>query len=391
MRRRMKVKMASVSSVSLLLLCCSAISSAGSKETCDLYAATGADFTVPVVAAVHRMDTLIWKHDGELIFSRRKESTFLKGRKEDVSEDGSLKLTNVQKSHEGSYVSEVFDTDGKKKGPFEAKHLCVMHGVPTPSVTSTCNASSKVTFTCKVTPKDKDLRFAWLQNDKVLEKEKGPILTTSLDLVKTDPISCKVSNLASSVTSAPVTHDCKANTSFLPETLLGINTWIFVGTGGGVVLVLIVVVVVCCVCTKRRKRLRLKGDVLFIVALTCGKINLDVYLCFIYCDCAFIFLTPQKRGSFAWRGPMTRSHIVILQVNTLIIFISTPSSRPATPGLASIVTEPPTTPTPTLALSPAPEDLHRPRDHPVRLTKSSRLLFLSPGKTLPRRHECDSA
>ncbi|XP_034406122.1 T-cell surface antigen CD2-like isoform X2 [Cyclopterus lumpus] len=260
MRRRMKVKMASVSSVSLLLLCCSAISSAGSKETCDLYAATGADFTVPVVAAVHRMDTLIWKHDGELIFSRRKESTFLKGRKEDVSEDGSLKLTNVQKSHEGSYVSEVFDTDGKKKGPFEAKHLCVMHGVPTPSVTSTCNASSKVTFTCKVTPKDKDLRFAWLQNDKVLEKEKGPILTTSLDLVKTDPISCKVSNLASSVTSAPVTHDCKANTSFLPETLLGINTWIFVGTGGGVVLVLIVVVVVCCVCTKRRKRLRLKEE-----------------------------------------------------------------------------------------------------------------------------------
>jgi len=32
----------------------------------------------------------------------------------------------------------------------------------------------------------------------------------------------------------------------------------------------------------------------------------------------------------------------------------------------------------------------RPRDHPVRLTKSSRLLFLSPGRTLSRYKECDS-
>lgn len=57
----------------------------------------------------------------------------------------------------------------------------------------------------------KDLRFAWFQNNQVLEKEKGQTLMKSVDLVKADPISCKVSNLASSVTSAPVTQTCIVN------------------------------------------------------------------------------------------------------------------------------------------------------------------------------------
>ncbi|XP_056286766.1 T-cell surface antigen CD2-like isoform X2 [Pseudoliparis swirei] len=256
---RMRMKMAPVSTISLLLLCCSAVSSAGSKEACNLYAATGANFTVPLVAALDQQDTLKWRHNGTSILYWKKQS-FVIGRKESLSENGSLKLTGVQQGNAGSYIPEVHDVIGNRKGTFELMQLCVMDGAPRPSVNITCNAPSAVTFTCHVQPEAKDLRFAWFQNNQVLEKEKGQTLMKSVDLVKADPISCKVSNLASSVTSAPVTQTCIVNKFMFPDEIFGINTWILVAVRGGVVLVLIVVVIVCCICTKRRKRSRLKEE-----------------------------------------------------------------------------------------------------------------------------------
>ncbi|TNN70258.1 T-cell surface antigen CD2 [Liparis tanakae] len=258
---RMRMKMAPVSTISLLLLCCSAVSSAGSKEACNFYAVTGGNFTVPMVAALDQQDTLKWKHNDTPILHWKNQESFVVGGKESISENGSLKLTGVKQSDAGSYVPEVYDVKGTKKGTFEVMQLCVMDGAPRPSVSITCDApSAAVTFTCRVQPKADGLRFAWFQNNQVLEKKKDQTLMISVDLVKADPISCKVSNLASSVTSAPVTHTCIVNQFNFPDEIFGVNTWILVAVGGGVVLVLIVVVIVCCACTKRRKRSRLKEE-----------------------------------------------------------------------------------------------------------------------------------
>ncbi|XP_068575839.1 T-cell surface antigen CD2-like isoform X2 [Cebidichthys violaceus] len=255
---RMVMKMAAVSTISLLLLCCSAISSTDSKEVCD-YLATGANFTVPMMSTVVESDRLRWKHDNKYIVDR-KAGEFLEGNKMLISENGSLKLTNVMKKNSGSYVPEVFDKDGAKKLiKFEVKGLCVIDPVLKPVVKPACKKPANVQFTCDVQAKTKDHNFEWLMNG-VLEKEKSQTLTRQADQVKTDSFSCRVSNKVNSMTSAAVVQPCIEITSFFPETLLGINTWIFVGAGGGVVLLLIIVVIVCCVRSKRRKRLQLKEE-----------------------------------------------------------------------------------------------------------------------------------
>ncbi|KAK9523975.1 hypothetical protein VZT92_017849 [Zoarces viviparus] len=261
----MVMKMAAVSTISLLLLCCFAISSTDSEEKCDYFAATGANFTVPLGFAIHKSDRLRWKHGNTKTILDRKDGKFLMGRKELISEDGSLKLTNVIKSDAGSYIPEVTDKEGIKKGAFKGKRLCVMDPVPKPVVTTTCKKKTPVSdaqFTCKVKTTQTNHTFAWLRtNNKAFEKEKGDTLTRRADQVKTDSFSCIVSNRVSSITSEPVVQTCiDNNASFFPDTLLGINTWIFVGAGGGIVLLLIIVVIVCCVRTKRRKRMQLKEE-----------------------------------------------------------------------------------------------------------------------------------
>jgi len=99
--------------------------SKGSKEACNLYAATGANFTVPLVAALDQQDTLKWRHNGTSILHWKKQS-FVIGRKESLSENGSLKLTGVQQGNAGSYIPEVHDVIGNRKGTFELMQLCVM-------------------------------------------------------------------------------------------------------------------------------------------------------------------------------------------------------------------------------------------------------------------------
>ncbi|KAM6893252.1 uncharacterized protein cd2 isoform 1-T2 [Lycodopsis pacificus] len=258
---RMVMKMAAVSTISLLLLCCFAISSTDSEEKCDYFAGTGANFTVPLGIAIDKSDRLRWKHNNKVILDR-KVGKFIEGKKELISEDGSLKLTNVIKSNAGSYVPEVLNKDGKTKRIFEVKLLCVIDPVPKPVVTTTCKKTTPISeaqFTCKVHTTTNHT-FAWLRNN-VLETEKGDTLIRPADKVKTDSFSCRVSNRVSVMTSEPVVQICIDNkASFLPDTIFGINTWIIVGAGGGVVLLLIIIVIVCCVHTKRKKRMQRKEE-----------------------------------------------------------------------------------------------------------------------------------
>ncbi|XP_059184251.1 T-cell surface antigen CD2-like [Centropristis striata] len=257
---RMVMKMAAVSSISLLLLCCCFISSTDSEDIC-IYAAAGDNYIVPLIYKMGEGDSLSWKRDTETIFSKKK-AVVITGKKEDISADGSLKLTNLKKSNSGTYTPEVFGSNGKKiKETLKSTTLCVLDRVLKPKVTiDNCKAKS-VRFTCFVPqdPKDSKLDYVWLQNNKVLPLEKSKTLTRTELQLEPNSFSCNVSNRVSSMSSDAVQQTCITRKLF-PDKLFGINTWIIVGAGGGVVLLLIIVVIVCCVCTRRKKRMQLKDE-----------------------------------------------------------------------------------------------------------------------------------
>ncbi|XP_054479836.1 T-cell surface antigen CD2 isoform X2 [Anoplopoma fimbria] len=255
----MVMKMAAVSTISLLLLCCFAISSTDSEEVCNLYTAKGRTVTMPMLSAVDQQGSLRWIHNDKIILHRRKTS-FITGNQESLTKNGSLILTNISESQAGKYTPQAFDVNGLTKGVFKTTNLCVVDPVPKPSVKISCTKSD-VTFTCEVQAKlVKDLTFAWFRNKKKLEKEKGPTVKQKVDQVMTDSFSCQVSNKVSDASSEPVTQHCMGKTPIFPEYVWGINTWYIVGAGGGLVLLLMIIVIVCCIRTKRRKRLQLKDE-----------------------------------------------------------------------------------------------------------------------------------
>lgn len=63
-------------------------------------------------------------HEKKVIFDRR-ETKVLNGKPDDVYQNGSLKLTNVDKSKAGTYTPSVYD-DGEARGNLKAIVLCVM-------------------------------------------------------------------------------------------------------------------------------------------------------------------------------------------------------------------------------------------------------------------------
>ncbi|XP_039648628.1 hepatocyte cell adhesion molecule-like isoform X2 [Perca fluviatilis] len=257
---RMSMKMAAISTISLLLLCCVAISPADSQDGCDHNALKGKDFTVPLSSKLEPSHQLKWRHNDKVILDLRKGNIFVLGKKEDITKDGSLLLKNLKDTDQGKYTPELFTTDGTQTGKPKSINLCIFDRVPKPNVTKACSLPF-VTFTCQTTAKPKDLKFAWLQNNKVLEKEKTKTLKRKAEEVENDSFQCKVSNPVTSETSGPVKQEpCFKPKSILPETLFGISIWVFVGAGIGIVVVLIIIVIACCVCTKRKKRMRLKEE-----------------------------------------------------------------------------------------------------------------------------------
>ncbi|MEQ2249393.1 hypothetical protein ILYODFUR_028698 [Ilyodon furcidens] len=137
--RAMK-KMASVSAVSLFLVCCFAVVSKG----CDQFAATGQSFNVPLGYELKPTDALKWKFKDKTIFHKKQEKVLVK--KSDVNADGSLKLTNLKKDQEGVYIPEVFDKDGKSQ-TMKKTYLCVLDPVKKPTINVLCS-DPEVIFTC---------------------------------------------------------------------------------------------------------------------------------------------------------------------------------------------------------------------------------------------------
>ncbi|KAL7369844.1 hypothetical protein ABVT39_010238 [Epinephelus coioides] len=255
------MKMAAVSAISLLLLCCFTLFSAGSK-VCSHFAATGDNFTVTLDHKLVNSERLTWKHNDVTIIDRRKDNKIITGNREYLDEKGSLKLKNLNKNHSGLYTPEVFDTNGRKLSKLNAINLCVLDRVPKPTVTMDCPKPNDVRFICRVQTQVKDLQYEWLQNNNVMDKNKYSknTLTQVAKAVEKDSFTCNASNKVSSMVSEAVVQTCFKPDPIFPEKLFGINTWIFVGAGGGIVVVLIIVVIVCCIRTKRRKRMQLKEE-----------------------------------------------------------------------------------------------------------------------------------
>ncbi|XP_076579925.1 T-cell surface antigen CD2-like isoform X2 [Chaetodon auriga] len=252
------MKMAAVSTVTVLLLCCSVFASKGSQASCDYSVAMNDDFTVPLHNAPQNLNQLRWTHESTLIFYRRSDM-ILQGNAKDVLSNGSLRLTNLDKSKAGKYTPEVYTENGKAVPNLKSVTLCVFDRVPKPKVMFKCLPPSSVKFTCTA-GQNQDLKFEWVQDNNILDEVKGRTLEKTIKDVGTHTISCKVSNSVSFLISAPVQHNCVQPGHDLPELIPGINSWIIVGGGGGVVLLLIITVIVCCVCNRRKKRMHVKDE-----------------------------------------------------------------------------------------------------------------------------------
>ncbi|XP_033952643.1 T-cell surface antigen CD2-like [Pseudochaenichthys georgianus] len=265
MMMKMAMKM-SAASVSLLLLCCYAISSTDSQDTCDIYAARGDDVSVPLGPGrtLNDLERLKWTYNNDMVLFNRIKKTIIRGKKEDIHENGSLWLKSVTVSNNGAYKPEVQDASGKNIGKeLQTTRLCVLERVPKPSVSVECKKNS-VIFTCKFAQHASDT-MEWLKNDKVEAKYKGEWkVTKEAKQVQSDSFRCSVSTRLGVMKSDAVTQNCdkgeKGEKGFWMGQIhiLGkdIYIWIIVAGGGGLVLLLIILVIICCVCTKRKNRRR---------------------------------------------------------------------------------------------------------------------------------------
>lgn len=86
--------------------------------------ATKRDFAVPLKFKLNDSLQLRWRHGHETIFDR-KGTEVLVGKADDVYQNGSLRLRNVDRSKAGKYTPLVYHR-GSAVGPQKAIELCVI-------------------------------------------------------------------------------------------------------------------------------------------------------------------------------------------------------------------------------------------------------------------------
>ncbi|XP_051797739.1 T-cell surface antigen CD2 [Acanthochromis polyacanthus] len=251
----------SAAAVVLLLLCC--FSSSDSKDVCDQYAAVGDSVTIQLKYewTDSGVNGLKWWRDYDNIIYRRGQK-FITQKTADIDQgNGSLKLTNVMKADEGGYTPQVYKPDGTSAVTLTSIRLCVLERVQKPEVKFMCQGSKKenVEFTCTPDKKDLDVKFQWLQKDKVVATSRT--LKRESAKVENEVFTCNVSNEVSFAISESITQNCsKSGGITFPEKVFGIDIWIIVGGGAGIVLLLIILVIICCLRARRTKRMRLKDE-----------------------------------------------------------------------------------------------------------------------------------
>ncbi|XP_037120881.1 T-cell surface antigen CD2-like isoform X2 [Syngnathus acus] len=258
MKLKVMVRILPSSIVSLLLLGCR-LTCADSQDACEAYALIGGNFNVPLYHNLQKSEKLRWIHNKTKIFDQRNDKVVI-GKPNDILQNGSLKLTNLKRNSEGTYVPEVYDVKGKLLTDAKKLYLCVLDPVSKPGLKVEC-ALPNVKFTCTSDQIQKAI-VEWFQNGKLLPQKNQPTVLQIVQNVKHDLFTCKVSNRLSSMSSEAVKQNCTDSSSIFPKELFGLDFKIMVSilAGiGGLALLLIIILIVCCVRAIREKRKRAKG------------------------------------------------------------------------------------------------------------------------------------
>ncbi|XP_037120890.1 T-cell surface antigen CD2-like isoform X3 [Syngnathus acus] len=257
MKLKVMVRILPSSIVSLLLLGCR-LTCADSQDACEAYALIGGNFNVPLYHNLQKSEKLRWIHNKTKIFDQRNDKVVI-GKPNDILQNGSLKLTNLKRNSEGTYVPEVYDVKGKLLTDAKKLYLCVLDPVSKPGLKVEC-ALPNVKFTCTSDQIQKAI-VEWFQNGKLLPQKNQPTVLQIVQNVKHDLFTCKVSNRLSSMSSEAVKQNCTDSSSIFPKELFGLDFKIMVSilAGiGGLALLLIIILIVCCVRAIREKRKRAK-------------------------------------------------------------------------------------------------------------------------------------
>ncbi|KAJ8283117.1 hypothetical protein COCON_G00056360 [Conger conger] len=197
---------------------------------------------------------LIWRRKSEMIF-RMKGGKQVEGQVLEII-GGSLKLSNLTASHDGTYEGEAFGNDGKSHKS-EKRTICVMDKVTKPKVLVNCTGP---TLTCSGVTLSPTLTFTWQQNRKEVP---GTARTLGPKLKQPSRYSCTAKNQVSKETSAEIEVDCRGNNPGQSLwTLPGFEFWttVLILAGGGTLLLVLFVVIVVCICRRQRHELNLQRE-----------------------------------------------------------------------------------------------------------------------------------
>lgn len=89
----------------------------------------GDNFTVLLDFQLTNSHILKWKRDNDIIFGQKPKNKGVEvytGQATDIFQNGSLKLTQLNKDSKGTYTPEVFDSNGNSVKQFKSTTLCVL-------------------------------------------------------------------------------------------------------------------------------------------------------------------------------------------------------------------------------------------------------------------------
>ncbi|KAL7852797.1 hypothetical protein SRHO_G00185820 [Serrasalmus rhombeus] len=246
--------------VTLLFLCGLLVFHIEDCNACDLTATVGDSLEIPLgFEKLNKDDELKWTHNQKFIF-KRNNGTITKGKEENVNEKGHFIIQNADKTHEGTYSFEVYNSNGNSIASGKTE-LCVYEMLAKPGVNITCD-KGKAVVKCDIPNKNNQI-FIWYHNKGKMKENTQTFQKNKNEFKINDQFECVVEKPVKSHRSdaVPVPEICIPESKLENKTLFGFDFRIMVGvlaTGGFLVLVLLIVLVTCACqsCKRQEKRLQ---------------------------------------------------------------------------------------------------------------------------------------
>lgn len=96
-----------------------------SESNCDYYVETKQEFAVPLTYPLKDTERLRWMYENRIIYDRN-NGVIYNGKADDIYQNGSLRLRNVDKSKAGKYTPSVYNNNGEARGNLKSFEICVM-------------------------------------------------------------------------------------------------------------------------------------------------------------------------------------------------------------------------------------------------------------------------